>query len=117
MKDILTQVFCGRHPAIYFLATKSATKDQLAQLSEAVSDFFHDDLLAMRPFSKWEELFVYLKEKGTEKFALVIDEFPYLISAEPAITSIFQKGWDEFLAHNAHVMLVLNGSSISDDGK
>ena len=112
-KTFLLKSFCDGHPAIYFLATKSATKDQLAQLSEAVSDFFHDDLLAMRPFSKWEELFVYLKEKGTEKFALVIDEFPYLISAEPAITSIFQKGWDEFLVHNAHVMLVLNGSSIS----
>ena len=112
-KTFLLKTFCSRHPAIYFLATKTSTKDQLFQLSEAISEFFHDDLLAIRPFSKWEEVFVYLKEKRTGKFALVIDEFPYLMNSEPAITSIFQKGWDELLVYNDHIMLILNGSSIS----
>ena len=112
-KTFLLKTFCSQYPAIYFLATKTSTKDQLFQLSEAISEFFHDDLLAIRPFSKWEEVFVYLKEKSSGKYALVIDEFPYLMNSESAITSIFQKGWDELLVHNDNIMLILNGSSIS----
>ena len=112
-KTYLLKEFYNRHPAIYFLATKSSKKDQLFQLSEAIAEFFNDSLLMIKPFSEWQEVFVYLKEKRSKRFALIIDEFPYLISTDPAIPSIFQKGWDEYLVHNESIMLILNGSSIS----
>ncbi|NVM21096.1 MAG: ATP-binding protein [Desulfobacterales bacterium] len=112
-KTYLLKEFCSQYPAIYFLATKSSKKDQLFQLSEAIAEFFNDSLLMIKPFSDWQEVFVYLKEKRSERFTLIIDEFPYLISTDSAIPSIFQKGWDEHLAHNNKIVLILNGSSIS----
>ena len=112
-KTYLLKEFCSQYPAIYFLATKSSKKDQLFQLSEAIAEFFNDSLLMIKPFSEWQEIFIYLKEKRSLRFALIIDEFPYLISTDPAIPSIFQKGWDEYLVHNDNLMLILNGSSIS----
>ena len=112
-KTYLLKEFCSRYPAIYFLATKSSKKDQLSQLSEAIAEFFDDSLLMIKPFSEWQEVFVYLKEKRSPRFALIIDEFPYLISTDPAIPSIFQKGWDEYLVHNDKIVVILNGSSIA----
>lgn len=112
-KTYLLKEFCSQHPAIYFLATKSSKKDQLFQLSEAIAEFFNDSLLMLKPFSEWQEVFVYLREKRSQRFALIIDEFPYLINTDPAIPSIFQKGWDEYLIHNNEIILILNGSSIS----
>ena len=112
-KTYLLKEFCSRYPAIYFLATQGSKKDQLFQLSEAIAEFFNDSLLMIKPFSEWQEVFVYLKEKRSQKFALIIDEFPYLINTDPAIPSIFQKGWDEYLVNNDKIMLILNGSSIS----
>ena len=112
-KTYLLMEFCSRYSAIYFLATKSSKKDQLFQLSEAIAEFFNDSLLIIKPFSEWQEVFIYLKEKRSQRFALIIDEFPYLISTDPAIPSIFQKGWDEYLVHNDKIVLILNGSSIS----
>lgn len=112
-KTYLLKEFCSQHPAIYFLATKSSKKDQLFQLSEAIAEFFNDSLLMLKPFSEWQEVFVYLREKRSQRFALIIDEFPYLINTDPAIPSILQKGWDEYLIHNNEIILILNGSSIS----
>lgn len=112
-KTYLLKEFCSRYSAIYFLATKSSKKDQLFQLSEAIAEFFNDSLLMIKPFSEWQEVFIYLREKRSQRFALIIDEFPYLISTDPAIPSIFQKGWDEYLVHNDKIVLILNGSSIS----
>ena len=112
-KTYLLKEFCSQYPAIYFLATKSSKKDQLFQLSEAIAEFFNDSLLMIKPFSEWQQVFIYLKEKRSQRFALIIDEFPYLISTDPAIPSIFQKGWDEYLVQNDNIMLILNGSSIS----
>ena len=112
-KTYLLKEFCNQYSAIYFLSTKSSKKDQLFQLSEAIAEFFNDSLLMIKPFSEWQQVFIYLKERRSKRFALIIDEFPYLISTDPAIPSIFQKGWDEYLVHNDNIMLILNGSSIS----
>jgi len=112
-KTYLLKEFRSQCPGIYFLATRTSKKEQLFQLSEAIAEFFNDSLLMIKPFAEWQEVFLYLKEKTPSVFALIIDEFPYLISTDPAIPSIFQKGWDECLVHNDKIMLILNGSSIS----
>jgi AAA+ ATPase superfamily predicted ATPase len=39
----------------------------------------------------------------------VIDEFPYLVKANPAMPSILQIFWDE-LGKDSRIMLVLTGS-------
>lgn len=44
-KTYLIKEFCSQYPAVYFLATKSSKKEQLAQFSETIAEFFNDSLL------------------------------------------------------------------------
>jgi len=112
-KTYLLQHFLKNKKHVYYLCTKGNEAEQIRLLSKMVGESFGDTALMLSPFSEWRTLFIYLHEKAQkEKFLLVIDEFPYLISANIAITSIFQKYWDEYLS-KTKMMLVLCGSSIA----
>jgi hypothetical protein len=108
-KTTLVKEFARNLKHIYFLADKATEKDQLQAISERVGLLYGDEFLLSRGFGTWQEVFRYLKPK--ERVVLVIDEFPYLIEANRAIPSIFQKGWDEELK-DSRVYLILLGSSI-----
>src|ERR1035437_6650814 len=108
--ELVKQFIAGR-PSIYFLAESTSDKEQLQRFSQALGRFFEEPLLQTRGFASWEEAFVYLKAKK-RRFVLAIDEFPYLIQSNPAITSLFQKGWDEYLSES-NIYLILFGSSIA----
>jgi AAA+ ATPase superfamily predicted ATPase len=106
--ELVKQFFKGI-PHIYFLADKTSEKDQLRALSEKVALQFGDDFLLSRGFGNWYEFFRYLK--GKDRVVVAIDEFPFLIESNPAIPSIFQKGWDEDI-RDSGAFLILLGSSI-----
>ena len=108
-KTALVKEFSKDLPHIYFLADKAPDRDQLTQLSEKVGLYFQDDFLLSRGFGTWRDFFKYIKSKG--KFTMIVDEFPYLIESNPAIPSLFQKGWDEDLSESG-VFLILLGSSM-----
>lgn len=112
-KTYLLQHFMKGKKHAYYLCTKGNEAEQIRLLSKMVGETFNDTALTLSPFSDWRTLFLYLHEKAqNEKFLLVIDEFPYLINANPAITSVFQKYWDEYLSRT-RIMLILCGSSIA----
>lgn len=108
--ELLLQ-FWRDKPHIYFLADRLPDNLQLRGVSQAVGKFFQDELLIRRGFGEWEDLFRYLAHKR-ERLIIVVDEFPYLVEAQPAIPSLFQKGWDLYLK-DSPVCLILCGSSIS----
>ncbi|WP_298434764.1 ATP-binding protein [Geobacter sp.] len=108
-KTSLVKEFTRDIPHVYFLADKATEKDQLQALSERVGLLFNDEFLLSRGFGAWHEFFRYLKGKG--KVVVVIDEFPFLIEANRAIPSLFQKGWDEELKDSGGYLILL-GSSI-----
>jgi AAA+ ATPase superfamily predicted ATPase len=108
-KTTLVKEFARNLPHIYFLADKATEKDQLLAISERIGLLYDDEFLLSRGFGSWHEVFRYLKIKG--RVVLIIDEFPYLIEANRAIPSIFQKEWDEELKDSG-IYLVLLGSSI-----
>ncbi|ABC77152.1 ATP-binding protein [Syntrophus aciditrophicus] len=108
-KTALVKEFSKNLPHIYFLADKAPDRDQLSQLSEKVGLYFQDDFLLSRGFGNWYDFFKYIKSKG--KFVMIFDEFPYLIESNPAVPSLFQKGWDEDLSQSG-VFLILLGSSM-----
>jgi len=108
-KTELVKQFFKDVPHVYFLADKTSEHDQLKNISEKIALFFHDEFLASRGFGNWGECFAYLGQK--DSMVLAIDEFPYLIESNPAVPSIFQKGWDEHL-ESANTFLILLGSSI-----
>ncbi len=108
-KTALVKELSKNLPHIYFLADKAPERDQLTQLSEKVGLYFKDDFLLSRGFGTWHDFFNYIKSKG--KLVMIFDEFPYLIESNPAIPSLFQKGWDEDLSQS-DVFLILLGSSM-----
>lgn len=110
-KTEVIKKFITNKPSIYFLAESISEKEQLRKFSNAIGEFFKEPLLQTSGFKDWEESFSYLQRKN-QKLALVIDEFPYLIQSNPAIPSIFQKGWDEYLSRTS-IYFILLGSSIS----
>lgn len=97
---------------IYFLGDKRSESEQLIELGLQVGRYFNDSLLMNKGFSNWEEFFHYLREHVKERILLALDEFPYLIENNPALPSIFQKGWDQTLK-NLPIYLILCGSSIA----
>jgi AAA+ ATPase superfamily predicted ATPase len=113
-KTELVKQFIKNKKAFYYLADTLDEKTQLKILSKNVGDFFDDFLLKEQGFRDWYSLFKFLKIKSDEtndKIVVIIDEFPYLVKANSAISSIFQKGIDEYLKYT-DIFLVLMGSLI-----
>ena len=112
-KTELIKQFIKDKQAIYFLADKRTTADQLRELGQIVGSYFKDEILIKNGFGDWIEAFSYLKTKTTDtSLVLAIDEYPYLTENDKSTSSLFQKGWDEYLK-NTKIFLILSGSSIA----
>ncbi len=111
-KTELIKQFIKDKPAVYFLADKRTELEQLKELGMLFGDYFGDSFLKSRGFDGWPEVFKYIKEKNGKRFIFVIDEYPYLVEVNKAVSSIFQKGWDEFLK-SMDIFFILSGSSIA----
>jgi AAA+ ATPase superfamily predicted ATPase len=111
-KTELLARFCDGKRAIFFVSDLGSEISLRTALSNAVNEilFGKDQINAV--FSSWEDLFQALgRAAGTERLVVVLDEFPYLVSANPPVASILQRVWDQFLK-NSQVMLILCGSYI-----
>lgn len=110
-KTRLIQEFIKDKRAVYFLADSVSETEQLKNLGRIVGEYFNDSILIGAGFRDWYQFFSYIIEKQKTRLIFVIDEFPYLVNSNPAISSIFQKGIDEHLKQT-DVFLLLMGSSI-----
>jgi len=109
-KTRLVQEFIKDKKAIYFLADSVSEMEQLKNIGRIVGEYFKDPILTDAGFKDWYQFFSYIRDKH-ERLVIVIDEFPYLVNAKPAISSMFQKGIDEYLKKTT-IFLILMGSSI-----
>lgn len=103
--------FAKNKPHIYFLCEKVSPFIQLRKVTGTIGSYFRDEFLPPKGFDDWETVFKYIAAKN-EKLVVVIDEFPYLVEADGAVPSTFQKAWDLYLK-NSKIYLILLGSSIS----
>jgi uncharacterized protein len=110
-KTRLVREFIRGKKAVYYLADSASTREQLKNLGRALGDFFGDILPAEAGFQDWAQAFRYVRDKAAGRLVWVIDEFPYLVNAEPAASSIFQKGIEEHLKTSG-IFLILMGSSV-----
>jgi len=108
--ELIKQFIKGKE-AVYFLADKRTSSEQLRELGRIIGDMFNDDMVKERGFENWLEVFNYIKKHKKGKFILAVDEYPYLVEADKSVSSVFQKGWDESLK-DAGIFLILSGSSI-----
>lgn len=110
--ELLKEAFKKRQ-AIYFVADLGADQDQRRRLSEAIHRIYPNPLLEADPPPEWDPLLRYLVDIGKkERIILILDEFPYLCSSNPALPSILQRIWDE-AGKNSKLYLILCGSFIS----
>ncbi|OAV44027.1 ATP-binding protein [Lewinella sp. 4G2] len=91
-KSTLLRKFLGAKD-VYYLASQSEQTLQLAAfrqlLAERIPAFAHAN------FTDWNALLHFLNSQVTERFTLVIDEFPYLVRAAPDLPSIIQRLVDD----------------------
>lgn len=110
---LLTRFAASSRQGIYYQATKRTEKEQLSTLSQIVGEHFKDPALRYVVLPDWEHLFGYILERMSGKrLVIVLDEFPYLADAAPALTSILQSLWDHRFA-KSRIKLVLSGSHVA----
>jgi AAA+ ATPase superfamily predicted ATPase len=110
--ELLKEAF-KKKKAIFFVADLGADQDQRRRLSEAVGRSYPSPLLQTEPLPEWDPLLRYVTDLAAEgRIILVMDEFPYLCSSQPALPSIFQRIWDE-TGKNSKLALILCGSFVS----
>jgi len=109
-KTELLREFIKDKNAVYFLADERSDQDNLSDFRTLVGRGIGNEILSASNLD-WGDT---LKEvsKNEKRLIIVIDEYPYLISGNKSIPSIFQKAWDLYL-NDSNVMLILCGSSIS----
>lgn len=111
-KTELIKQFLKDKDGIYFLADKRNEREQLRELGRLLGEKFNNEALRRDGFAQWIDVFEFLKNNLRQRFVLAIDEYPYLVEGNDVVSSIFQKGWDEYLK-NTGIFLVLSGSSMA----
>ncbi len=88
-KTSLVQEFAKSKRTLFFTALDQADKDNLADFSRSIWDFFHMPRGAA--FVSWSEAFDYLAARAfDERFVFVFDELPYAAGRNEAIPSALQ---------------------------
>ncbi len=113
-KSHLLSRFAQHTGGLYYQATRRTEGEQLVHLSRLVGERFDDPALrAGVTFASWEQLLDDLGRRvGDTPFVLVLDEFPYLSAASPALPSILQRYWDHDFVGRP-IKLVLSGSFVT----
>jgi hypothetical protein len=113
-KTALLRRFCADRPHVFWVASLSAEALLRRSWTETLWRQAHPGQTGPGfTYHTWERCFQALAELGAadERLVVVLDEFPYLVSADTAAPSILQKVWDERLQHS-RLMLILCGSHI-----
>ncbi len=88
-KTSLVQEFAKSKRTLFFTALDQADKDNLADFSRKVWEFFQ--MPQATSFASWSEAFDYLAARAQgERFVLVFDELPYAASRNESIPSALQ---------------------------
>jgi len=99
---------------LYWVAEPSSARDQLRSFSQAVYNFANPQAPAPEDFSyaSWQQAWEQVAALAqTERLALLMDEFTYLLEIDPGIAGQLQNLWDHTLSR-ANLFLVICGSHL-----
>jgi uncharacterized protein len=102
------------HRALYWVADPTSSLDQLRSFSQALYNFENPTAPESDTFTytSWQRAFQQIARLAQHKrLTLVLDEFTYLMAAEPGIAGRLQNAWDHLLSE-ANLFLILSGSHI-----
>ena len=112
-KTALINEFCKDKPTIFFSALNTTGKENLEALSKAIMSFERPNAESSPEFTTYDaaldELTALSKE---QRIVFVIDEYPYLAKAKPAISAMLQHIIDHKWTES-QMYLILCGSSMS----
>lgn len=109
--ELLTQ-FCQGKRAIFFVSDLGSEISLRMAFSSAINAVLFGEGQIDAVYSSWEALFQALGQAAQgERLIVVMDEFPYMVTAHPPLASILQKAWDQTLK-NSKIMIILCGSYI-----
>lgn len=112
-KTELTLNFSKSKPHVYFLADRRPEPQLIQEFKHEMSQYLQDESFGKLAINDWVELFLeFTKWNKNSPVVIIVDEFPILAESNHAVTSIFQKIWDQNLK-NTLTTLILLGSSIA----
>ncbi|MGM0577144.1 MAG: ATP-binding protein [Myxococcota bacterium] len=107
---LLRAAIRDRPSAAFHVGTRSTVTEELRRLSAELARSWELPLLERQPLTSWDALFELLAMVEGPR-TLVLDEFPYLVEADPALPGLLQAAWDHTLSRR-HLKLVVSGSSV-----
>lgn len=111
-KTSILQEFCKRRKAILFPASASDLRTNLERLTEATAGVLMPGM-PLPPFTDFRNAMLFISSfSKTERLALVIDEYPYLVGKNQSIQTDLQNLMHHELS-DTNLMIVLAGSSMS----
>lgn len=112
-KTSLIKEFCKEKPSIYFSAIRGTAGDNLEELSKAIHAYKSPASSHAPVYSSFSAAFDEIASLGKEeRLIFVIDEYPYLASADESVSSRLQHIIDHVWQHG-NIFLILCGSSMS----
>jgi AAA+ ATPase superfamily predicted ATPase len=99
--------------ALYWVAEPTSPVDQLRSFSQALFGFESSSPMPEDfSYGSWGQAFEQAARMAKyERFALVLDEFTYLIALEQGIAGILQNAWDHHLK-DSNIFLIISGSHV-----
>ena len=113
-KSTLIRAAVEKRPHVLYQATRVTSSLNLEAFKAEIARMLGaDELLA--GIGDWLGVLHYLARAAERHagLAVVLDEFPYLADADPALPSVIQKFWDSGAARGGNLKLLLCGSIIS----
>jgi AAA+ ATPase superfamily predicted ATPase len=111
--ELLTE-FSKNKNVIFFTGTQGTALDNLEQLAIVISDYIQSPI--QLKFDTITEALTTIEDiltKNDTPTALIIDEYPYLATAIPSVSSLLQQKIDHVFKKMDHFTIILSGSSMS----
>ena len=99
-------------PYLYWMASQTSATNQLRNFSQVLFQFLNPDTAVTPTFSypSWDAAFAEIARRAVkQRVVIVLDEFTYVMQADPEVPSLIQKAWDHHLKES-QVFLILMGS-------
>lgn len=114
-KTTLIHEFIKDKPSVYYMAVEGTKQENMKGLSASLFAREETSESILRPsFVDFEDMLLYIDQiaRSGERLIIAIDEYPYLATAYPAISSMLQSHIDQCWK-DSKLVLVLCGSSMS----
>ena len=112
-KTALITEFIKDKDSIFYISIERNDKTALESFSAKVYEYFPPPTFMSDSLPSWDKAFEYISSQaGDKRIILAIDEYPYLVSGNPSISSILQKHIDTSFK-SSNIFLILCGSSMS----